>query len=243
MSKKIVCHSGGCDSLACMLGAIEEYDAENIISLGFDYGQRHFEMENAAARRFCKKHNITRFIMHVPLDQIGGCALTDRNISVTTDMNNQRSTVVPQRNAILLLFAAAYAEVNDCDTIIHGAVKEDEAAYRDCRYAFFNYLTMTIQAGRKQPIKGSEDILNDISVHGDLLPSRIDIIIRTPLIDEKKEETLKRIVDKYGIEVYNDTYTCYNGAELSCGKCPSCIERLESFKANNLVDPIPYENK
>jgi len=237
----LICHSGGSDSMAIMLDYIEKYGTENIISLGFQYGQRHFKLENAAATRFCEKRRIKRVVLDVPISQIGGCSLIDHSINVTTDMKEQRSTFVPQRNAIFLMYAAAYAEVNNCDTIVHGACQEDFTSYRDCRDIFFKLIEQTIQAGRKQPIKGSEDIKDDMDQWGCLYSNKIDIEIKTPLIYEKKEDTLKRIVKKYGVGVYEDSYTCYNGTEPSCGKCPACQERLEAFKINGIKDPLKYE--
>ena len=103
MKKKIVLSSGGMDSLACMYEAVEEYGA-NIISVGFNYGQRHFIQENAAAERLCERFGIPRTVFDIPaLAQIGGSSLTDHSTEVTTDMSKQRTTVVPQRNAIFLI--------------------------------------------------------------------------------------------------------------------------------------------
>jgi len=254
MSKKLVLHSGGMDSTAIMLEYIDKYSVENIISLGINYGQRHFEKENAAAMEFCRKRNIPRPVLNVPINQIGGCSLIDKSIDVTTDMTKQRSTVVPQRNAIFLLFAAAYAQENDCDTIVHGAIREDEEAYRDCRPSFFMLLEMAIQAGRTQPVKGSEIIENDIYVYTKTTKKdnritfgidsyNLDIKIETPLINEKKEDTVKRILTKYGPEAYIDSYTCYNGVEPSCAVCPACVERINAFKANKVIDPRQYAIK
>ncbi len=235
MSKKLVMHSGGMDSTAIMLDYVEKYGAENVISLGFDYGQRHFPRENAAATRFCEKRGIKRVVLEVPIHQIGGCSLIDHSIDVTTDMADQRSTVVPQRNAIFCLFAAAFAQENDCDVIVHGACAEDYEAYRDCRFVFFRSIEATIQLGRTQPIKGDEDCFG---TH----PSddKLDLHIETPLIYEKKEETVARVLKKHDVSVYKDSYTCYNGVEPSCGKCPACVERLTAFKVNHVTDPLEY---
>jgi len=239
---KLVLHSGGMDSLACMLKYIMNYGSQNIISLGFNYGQRHFKMENEAATRFCLKHNIVRKVLNVDIAQIGGCSLIDPNKEVTTNMKDQRSTVVPQRNSIFLLFAAAFAQENNCDEIVHGACAEDYEAYRDCRPIFFKLIEKTIQAGRTQPIKGSEYIYNDFCSPGEILPqNKTDIQISAPLINARKDETVKEIVEKFGIGVYKDSYTCYNGEDLACGKCPACQERLNAFKINGLTDPVYYK--
>lgn len=242
--KTLVLMSGGMDSLACMLYTLKYKKPEDVISLGVNYGQRHFDRENEAAWRFCLTHNIRREVLQIPLDQIGGSSLTDHSKPVTTDMTQQRSTVVPQRNAILLLFASAFAEVNGCDEIVHGAIKEDFNAYRDCRFEFFRLLEASIQAGRTQPIKGSEKVIDDLCVDWKfksiLSHDKIDVHIKTPLIDKTKIEVVKDIVEEFGMDIYNYSYTCYNGGELSCGKCPACQERLEAFRINGLVDPIEY---
>ena len=51
---------------------------------------------------------------------------------------------------------------------------------------------------------------------------------------------MKRILTKYPVSVYEDSYTCYVGNDLSCSKCPACQERLAAFKENNVTDPIKY---
>jgi 7-cyano-7-deazaguanine synthase len=246
MSKNLILHSGGSDSLACMLDYIDKYGAENIISLGFNYGQRHFEMENKAAYQLCDMFKIPRRVLDIPISQIGGCSLIDKSIPVTTDMNQQRSTVVPQRNAIFLMFAAAFAQENDCDVIVHGACREDHESYRDCRREFFESIEKTIQLGRTNPQKGQEydeDILTTWGFnYNDLKRKNVDIHIETPLINEWKKETMARTIDKWGVDYYKVSYSCYNGESLSCGKCPACVERLNAFKANNAVDPIEYRS-
>lgn len=252
MSKILVLHSGGMDSLACMMLAIDQVGVENVMSLGFNYGQRHFEQENKAATQFCANRNIPRKVLDVNIGQIGGCSLIDKNIAVTTDMSQQRSTVVPQRNAIFLLFAAAYAQENDCNVIVHGAVQEDYEAYRDCRGPFFELAEMLIQAGRTNPVRGSENIVNDIEMNLNMgaakvgyktfiPPNKLDISIATPLIVRKKEQTVKYISENFGGSgLYSESYSCYNGGEIHCGKCPACVERRNAFKNNGLTDPTTY---
>lgn len=66
---------------------------------------------------------------------------------------------------------------------------------------------------------------------------KIEVI--SPFIDIDKIQICKR-----GIELkvpFQFTRTCYKNCELSCGKCGSCIERLEAFKINGIPDPIQYE--
>ena len=254
MTKKLCLFSGGMDSLAIVLEYIEKYGEENVITLGFNYGQRHFLMENTAASDFCSRRGIKRIVLDVPIGQIGGCSLVDHSIPVTQDMSQQRSTVVPMRNAIFLMLAAAVAQVQGCDVITHGACKEDQEAYRDCRPEFFKFMEIAIQAGITSPVKGSEGLINDFygvaklpdvkyELRFELLPERIDIKIETPLILESKAETMARILKKYPVDIYKESYTCYNGKALSCGKCPACQERLAAFEANGVIDPLMYSKE
>jgi 7-cyano-7-deazaguanine synthase len=39
---------------------------------------------------------------------------------------------------------------------------------------------------------------------------------------------------------YSQTWTCYEGLEKPCGKCGSCVERLEAFTDNKSTDPLTY---
>ena len=242
--KALLTYSGGMDSLAIVLDYIERLGPENIITLGFNYGQRHFEKENEAATRFCNKNGIERIILDVPIGKIGGCSLVDHSIEVTQDMDDQRSTVVPNRNMIFLALAASLAQVKGCNVITHGACKEDEAAYRDCRPEFFKYMEYAIQAGLTQPTMGCENFKDDL-IDGELRANCLDIRIETPLIFEKKEDTLARILKKHPISVYKDSWSCYNGGlgeynGLSCGSCPACQERLLAFHVNDVEDPLVY---
>jgi len=244
--KKLVTHSGGMDSLAVILDYVEKHGAENVISLGYNYGQRHFKMENDAATRYCKDHGIERITLDVPIGQIGGCSLVDHSIPVTTDMSQQRSTVVPMRNAIFLMFAAAVAQVRGCDVITHGACKEDYEAYRDCRNEFFRLMEFAIQAGLTDPKVGSEKLFYSEEFVTNKIKNissstALDIQIETPLVYEKKEDTMARILQKYPVDIYKYSYSCYNGGEVQCGECPACKERKHAFKVNNVEDPVGFK--
>ena len=45
------------------------------------------------------------------------------------------------------------------------------------------------------------------------------------------------------MDVLENTHTCYNPDENgnSCGKCGSCVERLEAFATNGIEDPVAYQ--
>jgi len=39
------------------------------------------------------------------------------------------------------------------------------------------------------------------------------------------------------------TWSCYQGEELACGKCDSCLLRLRAFAEAGVSDPIPYQKE
>jgi 7-cyano-7-deazaguanine synthase len=40
---------------------------------------------------------------------------------------------------------------------------------------------------------------------------------------------------------FDETWSCYQGAQRACGRCESCRLRLKGFRDAGAADPIPYE--
>ena len=59
--KVIVTHSGGMDSATAVIMCAHHYGAENVISLGYDYGQKQ-KVELEYAERLCKELGVTKSI-------------------------------------------------------------------------------------------------------------------------------------------------------------------------------------
>ena len=75
------------------------------------------------------------------------------------------------------------------------------------------------------------------------------IILDDPMFDpkaynlSKKEKNICEIARELGqFDLLQHTLTCYNPNEegQSCGKCPSCAERIANFAKVGVPDPIPY---
>lgn len=62
--------------------------------------------------------------------------------------------------------------------------------------------------------------------------------IKAPFVTYSKTELLRVGLD-LGVD-YGQTWSCYEGAELACGRCPTCAERLQAFADLGLHDPVPY---
>ena len=133
----LVLLSGGLDSVTAAAWARQQnYDLQGAIS--FSYGQRHVrEIDSAAsiASYYGLKHQT------IALTPIKGSNLTDlgdipqgRNLSLLAE--DIAPTYVPNRNMILLAYAAAQALLSDVSILIGGWNAADALNYPDCRNDF-----------------------------------------------------------------------------------------------------------
>ena len=223
MSKAIILLSGGLDSTTVL--AIAKEQRYECYALSFDYGQKQ-RSELKSSKKISNQFQVIEHrIMQISLNDIGGSALTDKNISIPkySDSNEIPITYVPARNTIFLSFALAWAEVIDCQNIFIGVNALDYSGYPDCRPEF---------------IKAFEDMANlatKQSVEGD----RINIMI--PLINMSKAEIIQT-----GLRLsvnYSETTSCYdaNANGEACGECDACVLRRNGFNNAKVNDPTHYQ--
>jgi 7-cyano-7-deazaguanine synthase len=225
--KAVVLLSGGMDSCVCAAMARERHGAANIALLHAGYGQRTQARERRAFSEIADFYGV-RDRLIVQLDHfraIGGSALTDSRIAVPE--NELRApgqhdssipvTYVPFRNAHFLSVAVSWAEAIGAGAIYIGAVAEDSSGYPDCRPEYYRAFQEVIRVGTRPE-------------------TRIEIV--TPVITLKKSEIIRR-----GIELgapLHLTWSCYQGEDVACGACDSCLLRLRAFAEAGMPDPIPY---
>lgn len=218
MSQKVVViFSGGMDSFTVLNLAVKQ--GLNVFALSFDYGQRH-KKELDYAARVCKSLGVAHKIVDISaINQlIGGSSLTS-DIAVAEGHyaeESMKTTVVPNRNMILLSMAVGYAVSLEATKVYYGAHSGDHAIYPDCRPEFVHKM-------------------NDVCAIANY--EAIEIV--TPYLEVSKTAILTA-----GLAMnldYAQTWTCYNGREKACGKCGACQERLEAFSENGATDPLQYE--
>jgi len=215
----LVVLSGGMDSVTALAHTATMYG--DVHALTVNYGQRHArEIEAAAtqAERWASRHDV------VDLTDVGsllaGSALTD-DIAVPEGHYSDASmaaTVVPNRNAILSNVAAGVAVARKLDGIVLGVHAGDHPIYPDCRPEFIVALQAMLDAA------------ND-GYHR--------VRVEAPFLHTDKAGIL-RVGMALGVD-YGATWTCYKGGERACGRCGSCVERLEAFAEIGHVDPLEYE--
>jgi len=220
MSKKVVViYSGGMDSFTVLHKALQQ--GLTPYALTFDYGQRHIK-EIEVARQVCKELGIEHKVIDISaINQlIGGSSLTDPSIDVALghyQQENMKSTVVPNRNMILLSLAIGYAVSLGAEQVYYGAHSGDHEIYPDCRPIFVEKMNAAAAVANYEKVA-----------------------IFSPYLHNNKIGILKDGL-AMGLD-YSKTWTCYNGREKACGHCGSCVERLEAFTANAITDPVPYED-
>ena len=213
----MVIYSGGMDSFTVLNKAIRQgYD---VYALTFNYGQRHVK-EVDVASLYCQRLGINHKIVDISaINQlIGGSSLTS-DIAIPEgdyDPTNMSSTVVPNRNMILLSLAIGYAVSIKAEQVMYGAHGGDHVIYPDCRPEFVQRM-------------------NDVAAIANF--EAVEIV--TPYLTASKEAILTDGI-AMGLD-YQYTWTCYNGREKACGKCGACKERLGAFAANGITDPLSYE--
>lgn len=212
----VILLSGGMDSTTLLYDAISQ--KFEVYPLSFDYGQRH-RKEIMAAEATCSKLDLPYEVVDVEiLGKLAPSALTRHNIEIPHEHyedESMKQTVVPNRNMVLLSLATAYAIGIGANTVAYGAHGGDHAIYPDCRSSFIEAMAEAMS-----------------------LCDYRDIKLWTPYLHWYKTDILRRGI-KLGVD-YSLTWTCYEGKELACGKCGSCRERLEAFKAVGVEDPIKY---
>ena len=130
--KVVVIYSGGMDSFTVLNRALK--DGKHVYALSFDYGQRHVK-ELECAISVCTALNINHKVIDISaINQLlAGSSLTD-DIDIPEghyEAENMKSTIVPNRNMILLSLAVAYAVSVGAEQVYYGAHSGDHAIYPD----------------------------------------------------------------------------------------------------------------
>ena len=213
----VAIYSGGMDSFTMLNDLLVQ--KKEIFALSFNYGQRHSK-ELKYAEQVCSKLKIP--YRNIDISSISfllaGSSLTD-NIDVPEghyEEESMKSTVVPNRNMIMLSLAIGYAVSINAEAVYYGAHGGDHAIYPDCRPLFVEKMNAVSKVANYEPVA-----------------------VNAPYLHMDKISILARGIE-LGLD-YSKTWTCYNGRKKACGKCGSCVERLEAFAKNGIQDPLSYE--
>lgn len=205
MKDSILVLSGGMDSTTLLYDRIDQI----ALAVTFDYGSRHNAREIECAKKNCEILGVEHIV--IPLEfmgkyfksslLIGGEEIPEGHYAD----DNMKSTVVPFRNGIMLSIAAGLAESRGLTKVMLANHGGDHAIYPDCRPGFVDAMSEAIKQGTYE-----------------------GITIDAPYTNITKSD-IARIGKRLGMD-YSLTYSCYKGGEKHCGKCGTCVERMEALR-------------
>lgn len=216
MKNSVIIVSGGMDSITLL------YDHKDEIALGisFDYGSNHNAREIPFAKMHCERLGIKHITINLDfMHQYFKSSLLDGAEAIPEGHyadDNMKSTVVPFRNGIMLSIAIGIAESNNLDQVFIANHGGDHTIYPDCRPEFINAIDAAATAGTYNNVK-----------------------VVAPYTKITKSD-IARIGKKLGID-YTETWSCYKGGEVHCGKCGTCAERKEALAEAGIEDKTIYE--
>lgn len=222
--KAIAIFSGGLDSTTVVYEMIDlGYDIDLV---SFNYGQRHkkeLEYAKRTANRLGLRHDICDLSGLAPLLAESGSSLVSEETVPEGHYaaDNMRSTIVPNRNMVMISIAASIAVARKANYVVTGVHAGDHDVYPDCRPAFINTTSQALAIGNE----GYE-------MYG----------ILAPYIRVSKAQIAKKAF-QLGVPI-EETWSCYKGNEHHCGRCGTCVERLEAISdAIELLDQEDPNNE
>lgn len=226
MNKKVVTvFSGGMDSATMLLDSVATHGSDNVWALSFNYGQRH-STELTYARAFCDHLDVQHNVVDLAsINQLlGGSALTDDSVDVPEghyEWETMKKTVVPNRNSIMANIAIGACVSSGADVLRLGIHAGDHAVYPDCRPEFVD----TLEALARTACEGF------ISPH---------FSVDCPWLHVEKVEIARQFYDlskNFDKDInLGDTWSCYKGGDHHCGRCSTCVERLEAIDNAGLTE-------
>ena len=216
--KTVAIYSGGLDSTVLLYHL--RASGVDVHALSIDYGQRH-RCELEAATTICSRIGVPHRIADLSSlrSLLAGSSLTSDAIAVAEGHYTEatmKSTVVPNRNMILLAVATGHALSIGAESVAYAAHSGDHAIYPDCRNVFADAMAAAMR-----------------------LADWNEVRLDRPFIDDSKETIVRRGLT-LGVP-FADTWSCYKGGHQHCGRCGTCIERREAFFLAGVEDPTPYE--
>lgn len=216
--KTVVLLSGGMDSVTALHWARQEHEVVGAVS--FDYGAKHNHREIPLAAWHCAQSDLKHDIIDLDfVNRLFASDLLKSGGEVPEGHyahETMKKTVVPFRNGIMLAIACGLAESREAEALVIAAHAGDHTIYPDCREPF---------------MLGMADAMREGTY------ARIELL--RPFIHLDKAGIAK-LGASLGID-YGKTWSCYKGGDLHCGKCGTCVERIEAFALAGLDDPTIYD--
>ena len=205
--------SGGMDSTVLL------HKERPKLAISFNYGSKHNDQEHLRAKRSCLALAIPwrRIDLRGAMKGFKSHLMSSGGEIPEGHYTNEimKQTVVPFRNGIMLSIAVGIAESEGLDKVMMANHFGDNAVYPDCRKKFV-------------------DAFSSAAIYG----TYRKIFLDSPFTDISKTD-ICNIGQRLGVP-WEDTYSCYKGEPIQCGRCSTCFERREAFHLACITDPTEY---
>ena len=223
----LVIFSGGQDSATCLAWALSRF--QRVLTLGFDYGQRH------SVELTCRQRLRAGLVGLDPLwaarlgpdtlldvdifRQLADTALTSDTPIAADGPGGLPTTFVPGRNLLFILHAAVWAYAKDIRHLVLGVCQSDFSGYPDCRDDSVKAMQVALNLG---------------------MDSRF--VLHTPLMWLSKRGAWELAEELGGPAlvdlILEESHTCYAGERgqrhewgYGCGLCPASRLRAAGYAA------------
>lgn len=187
--KVVLLCSGGVDSVVLSSAVCKStsVDIEEVIHLFIDYGQPVVEQERTAAKLQAEKMGQPFVEAKIPLEGVS--------------FGKDGANYIPNRNAVMISYAANIAAARGAGLVVFGATAEDRDDYVDCRWEYVELLSTLTEKGA-------------------------GVVVRAPYVDYDRS-TILILGDQHDVNI-DDTWSCHVGENgEQCGECISCRQTTE----------------
>lgn len=202
LSKGVILVSGGLDSTTLMYEFLRQ--GVDFVPLFVNYGQHCADHELETLKKVIPEQYIDK-IEYIDVSSIYKYSQSRfiKPADLWNEAVNAEDLYIPYRNVLLLTIAASFAQTLGLDKVYSAFINSNHAKEIDCSSEFFNKL---------------EGLLSEYG----------SVMIVMPFRNMTKYE-----VAKLGIELkapIGQTFSCQASADIPCGACPNCVDRLNALK-------------
>lgn len=237
--KEVVLFSGGLDSTVLLHGVVRDNDQGEVLALSFKYGSKHNENESDRADLICTALNVERRVIELDFNAWGfksdlltsGGDIPEGHYAD----ESMKTTVVPFRNGIMLAIAVGVADSIGAENVSIASHSGDHPIYPDCRPDFTRHMNHAAQTGTYGSIK----------IHGKFQATTKENIVRLGA-SQGAEKYMAMSWSCYQPRTFSVAGVTPDGGSINlsdtlhCGKCGTCVERLEAFELAGVEDRTIY---
>jgi 7-cyano-7-deazaguanine synthase len=226
MSGSLVLSGGGLDTLVAAWETAVCNPTEATTLLIVDYGQRARDREFNATRSITRAlaiHGYKADRLTYQLNffqQLARSPLLD--LGAPVEKNPQPGVAhewTPARNTVLMALGVSFAEAHDYSRIVTGINATAALAYPDNSVAWHEAWVELVKHA---------------------VGPNAHLEIRSPLMFLSKADIVRRGEQLHVPWVQAQSWSCYEGEPIHCGRCSSCRARRNAFKDAGVDDPTMY---